>query len=382
MKDACTDVDTASGEHCEVIECLEAITALAEGAEGDCAEHLPENTAVGLRAVAGKCGAPKQRKRKPSKEEAERPQKPQKEAGEKAREIQAALSGRCKGISDAMHDACDAFNPGEADHCHSPPCLEALETMASAAAEGECASQFGEGTSERVRGLLRLCEGRMGEDKPANICEASLVAMQDDCEGVDTTADEHCSSQPCLAAMRGMLAIGDECTEDWGAETAPAIATLVDACGGAAGGGGEAASENTAACDATLEAMQTACEGIDVEGEDAGYCGAAGCVAAMAAAAAMGDACEAGWGEGAGAAMGTLAAACPCEDVLARMQEGCDGVDVEASGSRPAPARACACARAPARARARARAPAPAPAPAPARARARAHARLCSAAVI
>ena len=191
MKDACTDVDTAAGEHCEVIECLEAITALAEGAEGDCAEHLPDNTAVGLRAVAGKCGAPKQRKRKPSKEEAERAQKPQKEAGEKAREIQAALSGRCKGISTAMHDACDAFNPGEADHCHSPPCLEALETMASAAAEGECASQFGAGTSERVRGLLRLCEGRMGEDGPANICEASLVAMQDDCEGVDTTADEH-----------------------------------------------------------------------------------------------------------------------------------------------------------------------------------------------
>ena len=52
MKDACTDVDTAAGEHCEVIECLEAITALAEGAEGDCAEHLPDNTAVGLRAVS------------------------------------------------------------------------------------------------------------------------------------------------------------------------------------------------------------------------------------------------------------------------------------------------------------------------------------------
>ena len=33
MKDACTDVDTAAGEHCEVIECLEAITALARPRE-------------------------------------------------------------------------------------------------------------------------------------------------------------------------------------------------------------------------------------------------------------------------------------------------------------------------------------------------------------
>jgi hypothetical protein len=52
MKDACTDVDTASGEHCEATDCLDALVELADAAdEQGCAEFYPENTAPGLRAV-------------------------------------------------------------------------------------------------------------------------------------------------------------------------------------------------------------------------------------------------------------------------------------------------------------------------------------------
>lgn len=82
-------------------------------------------------------------------------------------------------------------------------------------------------------------------------------AMQDECADVDTEVDEHCSKESCLAAMEGMVQIHGECTDEWGDETGPAIVTLLAACGD---GGGRVG------CDGVLEAMQTACDGVSVDG--------------------------------------------------------------------------------------------------------------------
>jgi hypothetical protein len=41
----------------------------------------------------------------------------------------ATMPARCAATAQKMHEACDVFDPAENQHCHSPPCLEALRSL-------------------------------------------------------------------------------------------------------------------------------------------------------------------------------------------------------------------------------------------------------------